>query len=274
MSNIKNTIGSRIKLARKGAGYTQEQLAEKLGVSFQAISSWERDEFIPDTWNLIELAKALEVSVSSLVEDRNNYSFNTVKNLYNWEHMKTYVQTTAKSLKLSNTLKALDFASKAHKGQTRKKSDIPYIYHPLNLACHVLAMNINDDAIISACLLHDVVEDCGIQLNELPVNEETKQLVDLLTHKESKNKVDGLKRYYKSISSNPKAALIKLVDRCNNLTTMSWGLSRDKIYEYIFETETCVLPLLNVIKNTEYDNAKWLLSYQIKAMLDIYKRLM
>lgn len=274
MTNIKNTIGSRIKLARKSVGLTQEELAEKLGVTFQAISSWERDEFIPDTWNLIELAKVLEVSVSSLVEDRNNYTFNTVKNIYNWEHMKAYVQTTAKALKLNNTLKALDFALKAHKGQTRKRSDIPYIYHPLNLACHVLAMNINDDAIISACLLHDVVEDCDIQLNELPVNEETRQIVDLLTHKESKNKEDGLKKYYNNISISPKAALIKLVDRCNNLTTMSWGLSRDKIYEYIFETETYILPLLNVIKNTEYDNAKWLLSYQIKAMLDIYKRLM
>lgn len=274
MTNTNNTIGSRIKFARKSAGYTQEQLAEKLGVTFQAISSWERDEFIPDTWNLIELAKVLEVSVSSLVEDRNNYSFSTVKNIYNWEHMKTYVQTTAKAFKLSNSLKALDFALKAHKGQTRKKSDIPYIYHPLNLACHVLAMNINDDAIISACLLHDVVEDCGIELNELPVNDETRKIVDLLTHKEANDREKGLKAYYKDISSNPKAALIKLVDRCNNLTTMSWGLSREKIYEYIFETETYVLPLLNVIKNTEYDNAKWLLSYQIKAMLDIYKRLM
>ena len=55
---------------------------------------------------------------------------------------------------------------------------------------------------------------------------------------------------------------------------MSWGLSRERIYRMISETEEYVLPLLNVIKNTEYDNAKWLLSYQIQTTLDIYKRLM
>ena len=42
----------------------------------------------------------------------------------------------------------------------------------------------------------------------------------------------------------------------------------------IKETDTYILPLLDVIKNTEYDNAKWLLSYQINTTLDIYKRLL
>ena len=83
-----------------------------------------------------------------------------------------------------------------------------------------------------------------------------------------------LKTYYERIATNPKAALIKLVDRCNNLTKMSWGLSRERIYRMIKETEEYILPLLEEIKNTEYDNAKWLLSYQIKTTLDIYKRLM
>ena len=74
-----------------------------------------------------------------------------------------------KALGLTDTLKAVDFAVAAHEGQTRKKSDVPYIYHPLNLACHALAMNITDDAVISCCLLHDVIEDCGKTAEELPV---------------------------------------------------------------------------------------------------------
>jgi len=269
------TIGERIKEVRKNSNLTQEALSEKLGVSFQAVSSWERDEFVPDTWNLIELAKALDVSVSSIIEDRGEYTFKTTKNIYNWEHMKTYVQTTAKNLKLKNTLKALDFAVNVHSGQTRKKSDIPYIYHPLNLACHMLAMDIKDDAIIATCLLHDVIEDCDVKLNDLPVDEETKHLVDLMTHEKIEDREKGLKIYYQRISSNPKASLIKLVDRCNNLTTMSWGLSRERIYRMIRDTETYTLPLLKVIKKeVEYNNASWLLSYQIESTLDIYKRLM
>ncbi|MBQ1534846.1 MAG: helix-turn-helix transcriptional regulator, partial [Erysipelotrichaceae bacterium] len=76
----KTTIGSRIAKARKDRGMTQAEVAEKLNVSFQAVSSWERDEFIPEAWNLIELAKVLDVSVSSLVEDRNGTTFKTTKN--------------------------------------------------------------------------------------------------------------------------------------------------------------------------------------------------
>ena len=81
--------------------------------------------------------------------------------------------------------------------------------------------------------------------------------------------------YFKGLASDPKAALIKCVDRCNNLTTMSWGLSRDRIYRMIKETEQYVLPLLKVVKaQPEYNNAAWLLQYQMESMLDIYKRLM
>lgn len=77
------------------------------------------------------------------------------------------------------------------------------------------------------------------------------------------------------VVANPKAALVKCIDRCNNLTTMSWGLSRERIYRMITETEKYYPKLLKAIKSTtEYDDAAWLLQYQIESMLDIYKRLM
>jgi GTP pyrophosphokinase len=138
-------------------------------------------------------------------------------------------------------------------------------------------MEIIEDEVIAACLLHDVIEDCGKQLDELPVNEETKELVRLLTKEKStdENRDKILRAYYEEISKNPKAALIKCIDRCNNLTTMSWGLSRDRIYRMIKETEEYYPVLLNVVKAApEYNNAAWLLKYQIESMLDIYKRLM
>ena len=174
-------------------------------------------------------------------------------------------------------MKAVDYAVKAHEGQTRKKTDTPYIYHPLNMACHALSMGIREDEIIAACLLHDVVEDCGKTVEELPVNEETKEIVRLLTRESTKenerNKI--MKAYYKAIGENPKAALVKCLDRCNNLTTMSWALSREKIYRTITETEEYYPILLKTIKKEpEYNDAAWLLKYQIESMLDIYKRLM
>ncbi len=270
------SIGANIKSLREERKLTQEQVAESLGVSFQAVSSWERDEYKPDTDKLIKLADIFDVSVSAIAEERQK-TFKTKEAIYNWEHMKTFVKTTARNFKMRNTLKAVDFAVEAHEGQKRKKSVIPYIYHPLNLSCHALSMGIAEDEIIAACMLHDVVEDCGKTVDELPVNDETKELVRLLTHEKTKdeNRDEVMEKYYEDIAKNPKASLIKCIDRCNNLTTMSWGLSRERIYRMITETEKYFPRLLKVVKaEPEYSNASWLLQYQMESMLDIYKRLM
>ena len=268
------SIGKNIKRLREEQKLTQEKVADKLGVTFQAVSSWERDEYKPDTDKLLRLAEVFDVSVSALVEDKTDV-FETKKSIYNWEHMKTYVKTVAKTLGLQDTLKAIDYAVEAHSGQTRKKSDIPYIYHPLNLACHALSMDIKDDAVIACCLLHDVVEDCGKTCDELPVGEETRELVRLLTHTKTTddNRAAVMKKYYADIAANPKASLVKCIDRCNNITTMAWGLRRDRIIRMIKETEEYFPPLLDVIKACpEYNNAAWLLKYQMGSMLEIYKR--
>ena len=167
------SIGQNIKRIREERKMTQEQVADLLGVTFQAVSSGERDEYKPDTDNLIKLAKALDVSVSAIAEDRIG-TFKTKDAIYSWEHMKTYVKITAKKYGMVDTLHAIDFAVAAHEGQKRKKSNTPYIYHPLSMACHALAMGIREDEIVAACLLHDVVEDCSKKLNELPVSEAEK----------------------------------------------------------------------------------------------------
>lgn len=57
----------RLTMLRKKRGYSQEQLAEKLGVSRQAVSKWERAEASPDTDNLIALAKIYEISLDELL---------------------------------------------------------------------------------------------------------------------------------------------------------------------------------------------------------------
>ncbi len=269
------SLGTNIKALREENNKTQERLAEAVGVSFQAVSSWERDEYKPDVDKLLKLAEVFDVSVSRIVEEKYG-TFKTKDAIYDWEHMKTYVKTTAKALKLVNTLSAVDFAVVAHEGQHRKKSSVPYIYHPLNLACHALSMSITEDEVLAACLLHDVVEDCGKDFADLPVNEETKELVRLLTHEKTtdENRDQIMTAYFYAIAKNPKASLIKCLDRCNNLTTMSWGLSRERIYRMIRETEKYFPVLLDVIKKTpEYNNAAWLLRYQMESMLDIYKRL-
>ena len=67
----KMSIGANIKSLREERKLTQEKVAEELGVSFQAVSSWERDEYNPDTEKLIKLAELFDVSVSAIVEEKN-----------------------------------------------------------------------------------------------------------------------------------------------------------------------------------------------------------
>ena len=62
------TTGQKIQTLRKRQGMTQEQLAQRLGVSRQAVSRWELDEVLPETANLLPLSRALGVSVDSLLD--------------------------------------------------------------------------------------------------------------------------------------------------------------------------------------------------------------
>lgn len=57
----------RLYKYRKSNGYSQEEIAEKLGVSRQAVSKWERGESSPDTDNLIALAKLYNVSIDEMI---------------------------------------------------------------------------------------------------------------------------------------------------------------------------------------------------------------
>lgn len=61
------TIGKRIAQNRKRLGLTQDQLAEKLGVTAQAVSKWENDQSCPDIATLPKLAEIFGVSTDSLL---------------------------------------------------------------------------------------------------------------------------------------------------------------------------------------------------------------
>ena len=64
-------LGEKIKQLRKERGYSQEKLAELLGVSRQAVTKWENDTGIPDIENLITLSKVFEISVDELLSLKN-----------------------------------------------------------------------------------------------------------------------------------------------------------------------------------------------------------
>ena len=71
---MKETFGQRLARLRKAKGYTQEDIANKINISPQAVSKWENDLSTPDIFILSQLADILEVSVDELLgreEDTN-----------------------------------------------------------------------------------------------------------------------------------------------------------------------------------------------------------
>lgn len=74
-------IANRLVQLRKAHNLSQEQLAEKVGVSRQAVSKWERAEASPDTDNLIALSKIYGMSLDAMLfsEDKPELSVRTVE---------------------------------------------------------------------------------------------------------------------------------------------------------------------------------------------------
>ena len=64
-------IGRYIQHLRKAAGMTQKELAQKLNISFQAVSKWENGDALPDTGILLDLCDALNTTADKLLNGGN-----------------------------------------------------------------------------------------------------------------------------------------------------------------------------------------------------------
>ncbi|MBR2664498.1 MAG: helix-turn-helix transcriptional regulator, partial [Clostridia bacterium] len=147
-------IGDRIRAARLARGMSQEKLGEKLGVSFQAVSSWETGKFLPDSDHLPALSSALDLSIDALLADENRgWDLKPIN--YDFGHMFTFVKGRAQIFGFTQALAVLDLLRSAHGSQERRSKNgfaATYMVHPLTLACHALAMGIRDDDVLAAAL--------------------------------------------------------------------------------------------------------------------------
>lgn len=106
------------------------------------------------------------------------------------------------------TKKALKISFNAHKDQV-DKSGMPYVYHPFHLA-----EQMDDEYSTCVALLHDVVEDTDITLDDLAkiFPKEVIDAITLMTHDDSVPYLD----YVKEIKNNPIATKVKLADLKHN----------------------------------------------------------
>jgi (p)ppGpp synthase/HD superfamily hydrolase len=153
-----------------------------------------------------------------------------------------YLKGFAKKGQYWEMLKAIQVAIELHEGQQRKAGG-DYVEHPMSVTSELVALKLHNETLLSAALLHDVIEDCNTTRSELIMeygfSTEVAAIVSLL----SKTRELPTQEYYNRISKNPFATLIKVSDRCHNISTMIDAFSLDKMKEYVKETDEYVLPL-------------------------------
>ena len=120
-------IANRLVKLRKEKGLSQEQLAEALGISRQAVSKWERAESSPDTDNLICLAKLYKVSLDELLnvdEDIETIKQEQIKEDLRYENEKTIINIDKSGIHIDDDIHISLGKVKVVKLDFSKKIDI------------------------------------------------------------------------------------------------------------------------------------------------------
>ncbi|WP_458121486.1 RelA/SpoT family protein [Paenibacillus sp. Z6-24] len=130
---------------------------------------------------------------------------------------------------LERIKEAYEFADQAHHGQVRKSGE-PYILHPLAVADIVVGMEMDTISIIAA-LLHDVVEDTTVSLEEIRsrFGDNCAMLVDGLTKLErikfrskEEQQNENYRKMFIAMAQDIRVIVIKLADRLHNMRTLKY----------------------------------------------------
>jgi len=145
--------------------------------------------------------------------------------------------------------KAFELAMESHKDM-RRKSGEPYVLHPIAVA-RIVSEEIGLDATSVACaLLHDVVEDTEVTLEEIErtFNKEVAKIVDGLTKiagifdLNSSIQAENFRKLLLTLNDDIRVILIKLADRLHNMRTLD-SLKREKQLKIASETLYLYAPL-------------------------------
>ncbi len=144
---------------------------------------------------------------------------------------------------------AYDFAEASHRGQVRKSGE-PFIEHPLGVA-HVLADLGMDTTTLVAALLHDVVEDTELSLEDVEreYGEQVAAIVDGLTkldrityRSREQQQAENVRKMIVAMARDIRVLIIKLADRLHNMRTLD-SLARPKQELKATETLEIYAPL-------------------------------
>jgi len=170
---------------------------------------------------------------------------------------------------ISLICKAYDYAKKLHGNQTRKDGKL-YLSHPVEVALILSELGFDED-VVSAALLHDVVEDCDCDLETIKqeFNADVAEMVDCVSaidkekfifDRENLYEIEEFEKasieeqsFKKLIAigkNNPSGFCIKFADRLHNLRTIEC-FAYNKQLEKVKETEKWIIPIAKIL-NSEY----------------------
>ena len=137
--------------------------------------------------------------------------------------------------------RATDFAIEAHNGNFRKTGE-PVIIHPMAVTQYLLAHHCDLPTAVAG-LLHDVVEDTAVKLEEIKkiFGEVVAQLVDGVT-KIRDDRAITIQKLNSFSALDMRVWLIKAADRAHNLETIDVHNDPEKIYTILQETINCYVP--------------------------------
>lgn len=126
-------------------------------------------------------------------------------------------QTTGESKLI---FKAIGFAARAHSGQFRKGTNLPYLLHPLGVM-KILIENGADEEVVAAGILHDTTEDAGVSLDEIR-NEFGPRVADLVAEASEPDKSETWENRKRNTIARVKTAsldslLVEAADKLDNI---------------------------------------------------------
>lgn len=195
--------------------------------------------------------------------------------VYDITKARIYLTAHCRAKHMTNALRALGYMLQKHgtdlsdpKTQRRKDGQL-YASHPISMACYALSLEINDDNIIAAILLHDVCEDCDTRIEELPFNETIRRAVRFVTITpfDDETKAEVKRRYFNELLECREALIVKALDRYMNLSTMEGVLSESAITKNVIETDTYLLPILKKGKERYPEDANLLHALRTNVQL-------
>ena len=147
--------------------------------------------------------------------------------------------------------RAFELGKTAHAGQLRASGE-PYFTHPVAVANLLIDMRLDVDTVITA-LLHDTVEDCGVELATLAeqFGDDVAQLVDGVTKlsriaiqsSPSSAQAENFRKLLLAMSEDVRVLLVKLADRTHNMRTLSFIRKEEKRWRIARETMDIFAPL-------------------------------